>query len=59
MIGLLIAGLLLLVAAGGSNSSGKKLPAGVTENERAVLCTLKLAKPLSAGTVSGGVVARF
>lgn len=47
MIGLLIAGLLILVAAGGSSSGGKALPAGVTETEKAVLCTLlKAAVPL-------------
>ena len=47
MIGILIAGLLLLVAAGGSSSGAKKLPDGVTEAERAALCTLlKAAVPL-------------
>jgi len=53
VIGLLIAGLLLIVAAGGSSSSAnkvpgsKKLPAGITETEKAVLCTLlKAAVPL-------------
>jgi len=41
VIGLLIAGLLLIVAAGGSSSKGSKaLPAGMTEAERDVVCVL-------------------